>query len=92
MTKTLLASALTLSLLGSSCLGPDNLYRSLKNWNATMTEQDFLNEAVFIGLNIIPVYWFALAGDVLIFNTVGYWTGDDIITDPGTFPGFSSKD
>jgi hypothetical protein len=92
MKKTLLASLLAFGLFGSSCLGPDNLYNSLKNWNATMTEQDFLNEAVFIGLWFIPVYEFALLGDVIIFNTVGYWTGEDIITNPGEFPGFSSKD
>ena len=92
MKKTLLASLLALGLFGSSCLGPDNLYRSLKNWNAEISDQDWLNEVVFVGMNIIPVYWFALAGDVLIFNTVTYWSGSDTIKDPGTFPGFSSKD
>jgi hypothetical protein len=92
MKKTLLASLLTLGLFGSSCLGPDNLYHSVKNWNADISEQDFINEAVFIGLNIIPVYGFALLGDVIIFNTVTYWSGEDTIKDPGPFPGFSSKD
>jgi len=92
MKKTLLASLLSLGLLGSSCLGPDNLYSSIKNWNAELSDQDWLNELVFIGLNFIPVYPFALLGDVVILNTIGYWTGDNPITDPGPFSGFSSKD
>lgn len=91
MKKALLASALTLSLIGSSCLGPDNLYGSVKNWNAELSDQDWVNEVVFIGLTIIPVYGFALLGDIVIFNTIGYW-GENPIGDPGQFPGFSSKD
>ena len=41
---------------------------------------------------IIPVYEFALLGDVVIFNAVEYWSGDNPIADPDEFPGFSSKD
>lgn len=89
MRKTLCASLLALGLMTSSCLGPDNLYGSIKNWNAGLSEQDWVNELVFIGLVIIPVYPFALLGDVVIFNTITYWTGDETIKDPGEFPGFT---
>jgi hypothetical protein len=92
MKKTLFASLLALGLFGSSCLGPDPLYNSLKNWNAEVSEQDFLNEAIFLGLTIFPVYSFALFGDIVIFNTVQYWSGEPLISEPGPFPGFSSKD
>ena len=89
MKKTLLALTLALGLSTPSCLGPDNLYGSIKNWNATVSDQDWVNEILFIGMYIIPVYQFALLGDVLIFNTVEYWSGDNPIADPGEFPGFS---
>jgi hypothetical protein len=92
MKKAFLASVLALSLVGSSCLGPDHLYGSLKNWNAGLTEMDWLDEIIFLGLWIIPVYPIALLGDVVIFNTWGYWTGENPISDPGAFEGFSSKD
>ncbi len=92
MKKTLLASLLLLGLASSSCLGPDNLYRSVKNWNAELSEQDWLTEVVFIGLWVIPVYGIALLGDVLIFNTIDYWSGGPTINDPGPFPGFTRKD
>jgi len=91
MKKTLLALVLSVGLASSSCLGPDHLYHSVKNWNAGLSDQDWVNELVFLGLMIVPVYPFALAGDVLVFNTVGYWSGNYLVKDPGDFPGFVKK-
>jgi Domain of unknown function (DUF3332) len=85
--KKLLVALLALGLT-TSCLGPDNMYNSVKNWNAGLSEKDWVNEIVFLGLVIIPVYPFALMGDILIFNTVEYWSGDNLIKDPAEFPGF----
>ena len=90
--RTLLATALVLGLTCSSCLGPDHLYNSVKNWNVGLSKQDWVNEAVYIGLLILPVYPVALLGDIVIFNTIDYWTGKSTLNDPGPFPGFSSKD
>jgi hypothetical protein len=89
MKKTLLALVLALGLASSSCLGPDNLYGSVKNWNAEISDKDWLNELVFLGFWVLPVYPITLLADVIIFNTIGYWTGDQPITDPGPFPGFT---
>ncbi len=91
MKKALLASVLAIGLF-SSCLGPDNLYNSVKNWNAQLSTTDAVNELVYIGFMIIPVYPLAMLGDHLIFNTITYWTGKETITNSGDFPGFSSKD
>ena len=84
--------ALGLGLGSTSCLGPDNAYRSIKNWNVGLSDQDWINEVVFIGLCIIPVYPIVMLGDVLIFNTVEYWSGNNPIKDPGAFKKFTSKD
>ena len=51
-----------------------------------------MNELVYIGFMIIPVYPIALMADQLIFNTITYWSGEDTISSPGDFPGFSAKD
>lgn len=85
--KTLAASALTLGLLAPSCLGPNNAFNGINNWNATATDQDWLNEVIFLGLNIIPVYALALMGDMLIFNTIGYWGENPI--GATEWPGFT---
>jgi hypothetical protein len=92
MKKLLLPLVLCIGLASSSCLGPDHLYNSIKNWNAGLSDKDWVNEIVFLGLTIIPVYPIALLGDVVIFNTVGYWSGDGLVKDPGPFPGFTRKD
>lgn len=86
MKKTLLAGALALSLMSQSCLGPNNAYNSIRNWNTTVTDQDWINEILFLGMVIIPVYGIALLGDYVIFNTIDYWSGDNPIGDPGPFP------
>lgn len=89
MKKVLIASTLALGLTATSCLGPDNTYNSIKNWNAELSEQDWVNEIVFLGLTIVPVYGVALFLDTLVFNTIGYW-GTNPINEPGPFPGFSA--
>ena len=89
MKKTFLASVLALGLLAPSCLGPDNLYHTVKNWNAQVSDEDWVNEVVFLAFIIIPVYGVAMFGDIVIFNTIDYWTGDNPINDPGPFPGFA---
>jgi hypothetical protein len=86
----LIAAALTTVLGTSSCLGPDHAYGQVRDWNARVSDQDWLKEVVFVGMWIIPVYEFALLGDVLIFNTIGYW-GENPVKDPGPFPGFHKK-
>jgi hypothetical protein len=91
MKKSLTAAALAL-VLCSSCLGPDRLYNSIKNWNAGLSERDWLNEVVFLGLVIIPVYPLALFGDIVILNPLEYWTGKPMLNDTGAFPGFTRKD
>lgn len=92
MKKSLISAALALALLTPGCLGPDNLYNGIKNWNATVADQDWLNEVIFIGFWIIPVYPIAAIGDIVIFNTIEYWTGDNPIDAPEPFPGFTRKD
>jgi len=83
--KAIAAAALSAALLAPGCLGPNSAHDSLRNWNATVTDMDWLNEVIFLGLNIIPVYGIFYFGDVLIFNTIAYW-GDDVIGHPGDFP------
>jgi hypothetical protein len=81
--KTLVLVLAAFGLVG--CLGPNNLYRKLHNWNARI-EPDIVAEGVFVvGL---PIHWSALVLDVLVFNPISYWKSSDVIADPGPFPGF----
>jgi len=84
--KATLAAALFLGLSATSCLGPNNAYNSIRNWNANLSDTDVVNEIVFLGFLVVPVYGVALLGDYVIFNTIQYWGGDNPISAPGEFP------
>ncbi len=92
MRKLALACILSLGFLFSGCMGPNHLMNSLNNWNAEVTEQDWINEAIFIPMSLVQVgAWFA---DVLVINTFDYWSGENWLDDPGPFPAdrFTWKD
>ena len=93
MNLKLAAGALALSALAPSCLGPNNAYNSIRNWNAEVSDSDAISEILFLGMVIIPVYGVTLLGDYVIFNTIEYWSGENPIGDPGPFPSdqFGSK-
>ena len=84
--KATLAGALALGILSTSCLGPNNAHNSLRNWNAEVSDQDWVNELIFLGMNVVPVYPIAMLADVFVLNTIDYWTGENPIDEPGPFP------
>ena len=84
MKKIITAAALTLG--ASGCLGPNHMFNGLNNWNANVTDQDWVDELIYLGMHVIPVYGVALIADGLILNTVDYWSGENPWKDPGPFP------
>lgn len=77
--KTLIAVlVLSTSLLCSSCIGSFKLWGGLKEWNQGIGNK-FVNELVFIALHIVPVYEVAYFADVVVLNTIEFWTGSSPI-------------
>lgn len=85
MKKSVLAAALGLGMLCSSCLGPNNAFNSIHSWNSRATGSKWGNELVHIGFWILPVYQLSLLGDVLIFNSIEFWGGENPIAAPKPF-------
>ena len=79
MKKMLACSFLSLSLLFSSCLGSFGAFNNLKDWNQNVSNSKFVNNLIFWGLNIIPVYGIFFVGDALIFNVIEFWSGSNPI-------------
>ncbi|MEA1786574.1 DUF3332 domain-containing protein [Arenibacter sp. GZD96] len=75
MRKLIFCTVLSLSVLCSSCLGSFNAVSGLKAWNDDVSDSKFVNNALFWGLNIIPVYGLFVLGDALIFNVIEFWSG-----------------
>jgi hypothetical protein len=76
MKKSLSALAIAAALLCGSCLGPNKTFNDLHAWNKTATENKWGNEAIFLGLNIIPVYGLCYLADVIVFNSIEFWKGE----------------
>jgi len=64
------------SVLLSGCFGSFALTKKVYNWNDSF-ESKFAKEAIFLGLNIIPVYGIASFVDGILFNSIEFWSGDN---------------
>ncbi|NDV69380.1 DUF3332 domain-containing protein [Dysgonomonas sp. 25] len=80
MKKRFLSVATVLALSGcimfSSCIGSFNLTNKVLSWNQTI-DSKFVNELVFIALWIVPVYEVCFLADILVVNSIEFWTGDN---------------
>jgi hypothetical protein len=79
MKKPIIAVALASCLLFSSCLGSFSAFNNLKEWNQGISESKFVNNLIFWGLNIVPVYGLFFLGDTIIFNVIEFWSGSNPI-------------
>ena len=75
---TAICAILSGSLLFSSCIGSFGLWNGLKDWNQGVGTK-FVNEIVFLAFNIIPVYGVAYLADILVLNSIEFWSGTNPI-------------
>lgn len=68
--------ALASSILFSSCIGSFNLSNKLLNWNHSI-DSKFVNELVFVALWIVPVYEICFLADILVINSIEFWSGNN---------------
>jgi hypothetical protein len=81
MKKAFIALAITLGFAASSCLGPNKAFEGLRDWNEGVSENKWVNEGIFLGLHIIPVYGIVYLADIIIFNSIEWWGGDNPMDD-----------
>ena len=75
-----LALAAFLFMAAPGCLGPQHATGHLGKWNNSF-ENDWAREGIF--LVCLPAYVFTYVGDVLIFNSIQWWSGTNPISRPG---------
>lgn len=78
--RSALSVALTLGLLAApvlstGCFGQFQILRNLYGFNRTVSQDRFVRWAVFLAMNIAPVYPVGAVMDVFIANPVEFWTG-----------------
>lgn len=60
----------------SSCIGSFSLTGKLLNWNRQVGNK-FVNELVFFAFWILPVYEVSALADVLVLNSIEFWSGSN---------------
>ena len=73
-----------LSLHVSGCFGSFALTKKIYGLNQGVHENKFVQWALFLGFSIIPVYVVGGLGDVLIFNSLEFWTGSNPLANAET--------
>ena len=80
MRKRYLSVAVVLTLLASftftSCIGSFALSNKLLSWNKQIGNK-FVNELVFFCFWILPVYEVTGLADVLVLNSIEFWSGSN---------------
>ena len=83
MKKNYLSVALVLTLAGSmmftSCIGSFQLSNKVLAWNKQVGNK-FVNELVFFAFWILPVYEITGIADVLVFNSIEFWSGSNPVS------------
>lgn len=87
----LVATTLASSVLFSSCIGSFGLTNKLLDWNRNI-DSKFVNELVFIAFWIVPVYEISALADVLVLNSIEFWSGSNPVADTGTVKTINGKD
>ncbi len=81
MKKIILTAALAALLCTSmtSCMGKFALTRNLYAWNEQVSNK-FVNEVIFVAFWILPVYEVCGLADMLVLNSIEFWSGDNPMT------------
>lgn len=75
------ASILAATFIGltvSSCIGSFALTNKLLGWNRQI-DSKFVNELVFVAFWILPVYEVSALADLLVINSIEFWSGNNPI-------------
>lgn len=80
---SLVTVALACNMLFSSCIGSFGLFNKLLDWNRSL-DSKFVNELVFVAFCIVPVYEIAALADILVLNSIEFWSGTNPVADVGS--------
>ena len=75
--KTIIAGLLAAAMLCGGCMGHNGLTQKVVKWNLKVAESRWGREGIFVGLWITLVYPICGILDLLIFNSIEFWSGEN---------------
>jgi hypothetical protein len=82
MKRRLIAGILSVLFLGMGtvgCIGNFGLSGKVRKFNLEQTEDRWGREILFVVLYVIPVYPLAGLADIIVFNSMEFWSGKNPI-------------
>lgn len=70
---------LLLAFTLTGCMGHNGLSGKVLKFNLETTEDRWAREFLFIGLNVVLVYPICMILDLLVFNSIEFWSGENPI-------------
>ncbi|HNX01025.1 MAG TPA: DUF3332 domain-containing protein [Candidatus Cloacimonadota bacterium] len=71
----IIIALIAVSFLFTACMGNFTLTKGLYKWNEKATDNKYINNVIFWILGFLPVYEAAVFIDVVVLNTIEFWTG-----------------
>nr|MBC8187092.1 DUF3332 family protein [Pseudomonadota bacterium] len=78
--KSILVLGICLSFLTSGCIGQMAMVKKVANINLELSEDRWEREIIFVLFMSFPVYGFSALADIIVFNSLEFWTGRNPIT------------
>ncbi len=66
-------------LAAGGCFGGFNLTRKVYHFNKKVDRDQWIQWFVFVIISVFPIYGFAMIVDLVIANSLEFWTGDNPI-------------
>lgn len=83
MRKTKISVAIIIAMAAilplESCIGSFALTNKVLSWNKEIGSK-FVNELVFFAFWILPVYEITALADILVINSIEFWTNENPVT------------
>ena len=67
------------SMMFTSCIGSFGAFHKVLKWNKGSSSK-FVNELVFFAFWIIPVYEITCLADILVINSIEFWSGSNPVS------------
>jgi uncharacterized lipoprotein NlpE involved in copper resistance len=84
MKKSLIALFIAMVLVLSGCYGSNSLFKKVHDWNGTIGDK-WINSCVHFAFLVIPVYEITWVADILVLNTIEFWTGSNPVATGNTY-------
>jgi hypothetical protein len=95
MNRRIVAMVISLAMIasfGTGCIGRSALGKQLFTWNLEVNQERWPREGIFFGLYALGVYPLAGLVDILVINSIEFWTGTNPISNESSLSPIAYKE